>query len=77
MGRTWGSSPLADQQAGGAVAWSVGEIPTVLLAILVVAMWSRSDAREAKRHDRAADRSDDAELAAYNDMLARRGQRKD
>lgn len=76
MGRTWGATPLADQQAGGGVAWSVGEIPTVLIAILVVALWSRSDAREARRSDRAADRDDDAELNAYNEMLAQRTQRK-
>lgn len=69
MGRTWGDPPLADQQAGGGIAWSVGEIPTVFLAVLVVYLWSRSDARDAKRHDRKADRDDDAELRAYNEML--------
>jgi putative copper resistance protein D len=72
MGRTWGLPPLQDQQAGGGIAWSVGEIPTVALAILVAMMWSRSDARDAKRHDRTADRDDDAELKAYNEMLAGR-----
>jgi cytochrome c oxidase assembly factor CtaG/putative copper export protein len=72
MGRTWGLPPLQDQQAGGGIAWSVGEIPTVALAILVAMMWSRSDARDAKRQDRAADRDDDAELKAYNEMLASR-----
>jgi cytochrome c oxidase assembly factor CtaG/putative copper export protein len=72
MGRTWGLPPLQDQQAGGGIAWSVGELPTVALAILVAMMWSRSDARDAKRHDRTADRDDDAELKAYNEMLAGR-----
>ena len=60
MGRTWGATPLADQQAAGGIAWSVGEIPTVSLAIIVAILWSRSDAREAKRRDRAADRDGDA-----------------
>ncbi|MEQ1737001.1 MAG: bifunctional copper resistance protein CopD/cytochrome c oxidase assembly protein, partial [Rhodoglobus sp.] len=69
MGRTWGLSPLADQQAAGGIAWSVGEIPTVALAILVAVLWSRSDERDAHRGDRAADRDGDAELAAYNAML--------
>lgn len=73
MGRTWGAAPLADQQAAGGIAWSVGEVPTVALAILVAILWSRSDAREAKRSDRSADRDGDAELAAYNAMLAGRG----
>lgn len=76
MGRTWGATPLADQQAAGGIAWSVGEIPTVSLAIIVAILWSRSDTREAKRRDRAADRDGDAELEAYNTMLSERAARK-
>ncbi|TPW77008.1 copper transporter [Schumannella sp. 10F1B-5-1] len=72
MGRTWGDPPLVDQQAAGGIAWSVGEIPTVSLAILVAVMWSRSDAREAKRRDRKADRDGEADLEEYNRMLAER-----
>ena len=71
MGRTWGSTPLEDQQAGGAIAWSVGELPNLVLALVIGYQWSRSDAKEAKRKDRQADRDDDAELKAYNEMLAR------
>jgi len=76
MGRTWGATPLEDQQAAGGIAWSVGEIPTVLLAIGVAILWSRSDEREAKRSDRRADRDGDAELEAYNAMLAQRAGRE-
>jgi cytochrome c oxidase assembly factor CtaG/putative copper export protein len=68
----WGTDALADQQAGGGIAWSVGEIPTVALAIAVAIMWSRSDERDSKRYDRKADRDGDAELEAYNEMLAAR-----
>ncbi|MHB1235796.1 MAG: cytochrome c oxidase assembly protein, partial [Microbacteriaceae bacterium] len=75
MGWPDGFSALADQQAGGGIAWSVGEIPTVILAVIVAVMWSRSDERASRRLDRAADRSGGAELADYNDMLARLGQR--
>jgi hypothetical protein len=32
--------------------------------------WSRSDARDAKRKDRQAERDGDAELNAYNEHLA-------
>ena len=39
-----------------------------MIALLV--QWSRSDQRTAKRLDRAADRDHDADLAAYNAMLA-------
>lgn len=75
MGRTWGDSPLVDQQAGGGIAWSIGEIPTVILAIVVAIQWSRSDERETKRRDRNADRTGDAELNAYNERLARMADR--
>lgn len=72
MGRRWGATPLADQQLGGGIAWSIGEIPTVTLAIIVAIMWSRSDERDAKRLDRKADRDGDQDLEAYNRMLAGR-----
>lgn len=75
LGRAWGPSALADQQAGGAVAWGIGEVPTLLVAIGVAIMWSRSDQRETKRVDRAADRNNDADLTAYNDMFAKLAER--
>ncbi|MDT0197039.1 cytochrome c oxidase assembly protein [Arthrobacter sp. AB6] len=75
LGRAWGQSALADQQTGGAVAWGIGEVPTLLVAIGVAIMWSRSDARETKRVDRAADRNNDADLTAYNDMFAKLAER--
>ncbi|MGX5770266.1 cytochrome c oxidase assembly protein [Microbacterium trichothecenolyticum] len=70
MGRTWGATPLEDQYAGGGIAWSIGEIPTLILAITVAIQWSRSDDRETRRRDRHADRTGDAELEAYNARLA-------
>ncbi|WP_049830864.1 bifunctional copper resistance protein CopD/cytochrome c oxidase assembly protein [Arthrobacter sp. RIT-PI-e] len=70
MGREWGASAIEDQQVGGAVTWGLGELPTLILAIGVAVTWSRSDARETKRKDRAADRNNDADLAAYNSMFA-------
>jgi cytochrome c oxidase assembly factor CtaG/putative copper export protein len=75
LGREWGPSALADQQLGGAVAWGIGEVPTLLVAIGVAIMWSRSDERETRRTDRAADRNNDADLTAYNDMFAKLAER--
>lgn len=66
----WGTDALVDQQTGGGIAWSIGEIPTVALAIAVAIMWSRSDDKETKRRDRHADRTNEAELEAYNERLA-------
>ena len=66
----WVVDLLADQRNGGAVAWGVGELPTLILALLVTLAWVRSDAVETKRLDRQADRDDDADLKAYNAHLA-------
>ncbi|AKT50563.1 bifunctional copper resistance protein CopD/cytochrome c oxidase assembly protein [Arsenicicoccus sp. oral taxon 190] len=66
----WGWDLLQDQQDGGGIAWGVGEFPTMVLALLVVADWVRSDARETRRYDREATRDEDAELRAYNERLA-------
>ena len=71
MGRPWGPSAIMDQQTGGGIAWSVGEIPTVILAVVVVIMWSRSDAKETRRLDRQEFRTGEAELNSYNAALAR------
>jgi putative copper resistance protein D len=72
MGRTWGQTPLEDQYTGGAIAWSVGELPNLLLMLVIGVQWSRSEERTAKRRDRDEARNGDAELAAYNEMLAQR-----
>ena len=70
----WGTGipAIDDQHTGGGIAWSVGEIPTVTLAIVVAVLWYRSDTRESTRYDRKAARDGDAELAEYNAMLAGR-----
>ena len=69
MGRDWGASAIVDQQTAGGIAWSVGEIPTIVLAIIVAFMWSKNDTKEAKRLDRKAARDGDADLTEYNRML--------
>jgi putative copper resistance protein D len=75
MGRTWGQSPIEDQQTGGAIAWGIGELPAAALTLIVSIQWARSDARESKRLDRQSDRSGNQDLQDYNDMLARLNKR--
>ncbi len=67
---SWHTDLLGDQRLGGGIAWAAGEIPLVVVMIALLVQWSRSDKRTARRLDRAAERDDDAELAAYNAMLA-------
>jgi putative copper resistance protein D len=75
MGRTWGLPPLGDQQNGGAIAWGIGELPTIALAIIVSWQWFKSDRRDSVRLDRASDRSGNKDLDNYNQMLDRINQR--
>ncbi|MEV5409302.1 cytochrome c oxidase assembly protein [Thermopolyspora sp. NPDC052614] len=78
LGRTWGASSLADQSAGGGIAWGFGEIPTLIVVIALAFQWYQSDERRARQADRRADAvaartggTGDAELDAYNEYLAR------
>ena len=70
LGLAWNSDLFADQKVGGSIAWSAGEIPLVLVMLALLVQWSRSDERTARRVDRAAERDDDADLAAHNAMFA-------
>ena len=77
MGRTWGDTPLADQAVGGAFAWGVGEIPTLIITLVVVYQWSQSDVRERRRLDRASDRAGNQDVEDYNKMLKELSKRQD
>lgn len=71
MGRTWGVDPVADQQNGGAIAWGIGELPSAVLTLIVCVQWFNSGTREARRLDRASDRSGNKDIEDYNEYLAR------
>ncbi|MCF6389574.1 cytochrome c oxidase assembly protein [Mycobacterium sp. MBM] len=75
LGLPWHTDLLADQRLGGGIAWSTGEVPLVLVMLALLIQWRRSDHRTAKRLDRAADRDEDADLNAYNNMLAQLAER--
>ncbi|WAJ43747.1 cytochrome c oxidase assembly protein [Mycobacterium sp. Aquia_216] len=70
LGLSWHTDLLGDQRLGGGIAWAAGEVPLVIVMLALLVQWARSDARTARRLDRAADRDDDADLTAYNAMLA-------
>ena len=67
----WIYDLLRDNYEGGGIAWAIGEIPTLILAIIVAVQWARSDSKLAIRKDRAAQRDGDSELKAYNERLAK------
>jgi putative copper resistance protein D len=70
LGLSWHTDLLGDQRLGGGIAWAAGEFPLVIVMLALLIQWARSDRRTATRLDRAAERDDDAELVAYNAMLA-------
>ena len=67
----WLTDVLQDTRNAGAIAWGFGEIPTLVVAVVLGIQWARSDDREARRSDRRADLDGDSELRAYNERLAR------
>ncbi|MBE7325890.1 bifunctional copper resistance protein CopD/cytochrome c oxidase assembly protein [Nocardioides sp. Y6] len=79
--RPYATDLLADQSLAGGLTWALGEVPLLLVAIVLLFQWFRSDTRAARQRDRQADRDNDAELEAYNAMLQRiadnRAQRSD
>jgi len=70
MHLSWHTDLLGDQHLGGSIAWAAGEVPLMVVMVALLVQWSRSDRRTATRLDRAADRDHDADLGAYNAMLA-------
>ncbi|MET9566127.1 MULTISPECIES: cytochrome c oxidase assembly protein [Streptomyces] len=65
-----GIDALSDQNAAGGIAWAFSEIPSVLVLLALLFQWYRSEQRQARRSDRAADRDGDKELEEYNAYLA-------
>ncbi|MFQ6396857.1 cytochrome c oxidase assembly protein [Nocardia sp. KC 131] len=70
LGLGWNNDLLGDQRTGGSLAWASGEVPLVVVMLALLIQWSRSDAKLAKRTDRAADRDNEADLGAHNAMFA-------
>ncbi|NUR85235.1 MAG: bifunctional copper resistance protein CopD/cytochrome c oxidase assembly protein [Nonomuraea sp.] len=70
LGRTWGGPLLSEQQDGGAIAWGFGEIPTLIVLLVIAFQWYHDEDRKARRSDRKADRVGDTELDTYNAYLA-------
>jgi putative copper resistance protein D len=70
----WLPDALADQRLAGQITWGFGEIPGLIVLILLVFQWARSDEREARRFDRR-EGDEEAERAAYNAYLAQLNKR--
>ncbi len=67
---SWGVDLVTDQQTAGALAWSYGELPTLIVLLIVLSRWHREETVSTALRDRRADRDGDVELDAYNAYLA-------
>ncbi|MEO6397056.1 MAG: cytochrome c oxidase assembly protein [Tepidiformaceae bacterium] len=53
LGRTWGPTPLADQQQAGIIMWVAGDLLFLGAICYVIASWVKAEELETKRQDRA------------------------
>jgi putative membrane protein len=49
--RTWGPSPLEDQQLGGVLMWVAGDIAFLVGMVVVIVAWMRAEERKTARLD--------------------------
>ncbi|GAA1439189.1 cytochrome c oxidase assembly protein [Nocardiopsis tropica] len=68
---SWNVDIIDDQLWAGGLTWVFGDIPTIVVMIVLAVLWMRSDDRLARRTDRKAERDGDAELNSYNAYLQR------
>ena len=59
---SWLENPISDQQLGGGIAWGFGEIPTIIVLLILVYQWASRDEKQAKRVT-------DKEIDDYNEYL--------
>jgi putative copper resistance protein D len=71
LARTWGPTPLADQQAAGGIMWLVGDLIFLGAILLLVLGWMRAEERKTAQSDRRADQA----MAAIRDREARLAER--
>ena len=71
LGLPWDIDLLHDQDVGGGIAWASGSFPLVVVFGALFLQWLKEDRNEAKAYDQRADDTEDEDLEAYNQMLAR------
>ena len=71
LGLPWEIDLLKDQNVGGGIAWASGQFPLMIIFGAVLLEWWRHDRREMRIYDRRADATDDEDMTAYNEMLAK------
>ncbi|MCS4490678.1 bifunctional copper resistance protein CopD/cytochrome c oxidase assembly protein [Corynebacterium sp. ES2794-CONJ1] len=66
----WGVDLMHDQNVGGGIAWGSGAFPLIIVFGALFRQWLKEDRKQQHIYDEKADQDDDADLEAYNQMLA-------
>ncbi|MCA0180452.1 MAG: cytochrome c oxidase assembly protein [Actinobacteria bacterium] len=66
---SWNVDPIADQQLAGALAWSYGEFPNLIIVLILLHAWYLSDTKRSRIADERADKEGTPELDSYNAYL--------
>lgn len=67
--QSWAIDPVADQQLAGALAWSYGEFPNLVIVLILLHAWYLADTKRARAADLKADVEGTPELDSYNAYL--------
>jgi putative copper resistance protein D len=71
LARSWGPTPLLDQQAAGGIMWLVGDLLFIAAIAAILAGWMRHEERQTAPSERRAD----VERARIRDREARLAER--
>jgi putative copper resistance protein D len=71
LARTWGPTPLADQQTAAGIMWLVGDAIFLVAVMAIVVGWMRAEARDTGRNDRRA-ATEMADIRVREGLLADR-----
>ena len=69
--RTWGPTPLEDQQLAAGIMWIAGDVIFIVAVLAIVWGWMRAEARDTNRADRRAT-TELAEIRVRERRLAER-----
>ena len=65
---SWGIDVLADQVTAGGLAWSYGELPALIMLLIIFVRWRKDESRQTAAADQQT-LHHDPELDAYNAYL--------
>lgn len=75
LGRTWGPTPLGDQQLAGGIMWLSGDVVFLVAVLALVLAWMRHEERATARLDARLD-AERAAIRAREQALAMRHDRR-